>query len=150
MLQAFSFGTPETAYPPPPCSRYYSDRELFQLEAEAITKIATNRNVVVVGRGGYHVLKEKPGLISVFLHADPAIRAQTLNTYYNLKGEHQARDLIRDYDRQRERYLKAMTGTGWLSAPNYHLCIDTGRLGQENAGELIIHLVKKMLRQAEE
>jgi len=146
-LKVFSVGTPEAAYPPPEISRYCSDRELFSLEAEVILEVASRQNAVIVGRGSFWILKEHPGLASVFLHADRAIRATTIREYYKLPSDRKAFDMMDEYDRHRERFLKAMTGAAWLSAPNYHLCIDTGHVGMEAAEELIVCFIKRIQQQ---
>jgi CMP/dCMP kinase len=146
-LQVFSVGAPEAACPPPEISRYCSDRELFLLEGEVIQEVAARQDAVIVGRGGFRVLREHPGRISVFLYADRAIRAATIRDYYQLPSEREAMDLVDNFDRQRERFLRAMTGVDWLAAPNYHLCLDTGRIGMEAAGDLVIRLVKEVREQ---
>ena len=146
LLQVFAIGAPEAAYPPPEICRYYSDRELFLLEGEVIHEVAARQNAVIVGRGGFRVLQGHSGLVSIFLHADRTIRAATIRVFYDLKSDREALDLVAEYDRRRERFLKTMTGVDWLSASNYHLCLDTGRIGMEAAGDLIVRLAENTLR----
>ena len=143
-LRVFSVGTPEAAYPPPEIRRYCSDRELFSLEAEVILEVASRQNTVIVGRGGFWILKKHPGLISIFLHADRTIRAATIRDHYKLTSDRKAFDMVDEYDRNRERFLKTMTGEVWLSASNYHLCIDTGHVGMSAAREFIVHFINKV------
>lgn len=146
-FKVFAVGAPDAAYPPPEICRYCSDRELFSLEAEVIQEVASQQNAVIVGRGAFWVLRDHPDLISVFLHADRTTRAATIREFYDLKNERKAFAMVDEYDRHRERFLKAMTGVAWLSAANYHLCLDTGRIGMEIAGDLIVRLVESRLKQ---
>lgn len=149
-LQVFSLGTPESAYPQPETCRYFSDRELFQLEGEVIREVAARQSAVIVGRGGFKVLAEHPGLISIFLHADRPLRAAAIRRRLDLENDREALELIDERDRQLVRYLKVMTEVDWLVAPNFHLCLDTGRFGEETAVEMIVQLVgdvrKRMMR----
>ena len=146
-FKGFAAGAPEAAYPPSEICRYCSDRELFSLEAEVIQEVASQQDAVIVGRGGFWVLRDHPGLISIFLHADRTTRAATIRNLFNLKSDRKAFAMVDEYDRHRERFLKTMTGVAWLSASNYDLCLNTGHIGMESAGDLIVRLVENRLKQ---
>jgi cytidylate kinase len=143
LLRGFIQGSPEAAYVPPPLRPVY-DRELFEAEALVIRRIADAWDSVIVGRGGFHVLKERPGLISVFLHAPEQFRLKRIMQVYDISDPSEAADLIRDSDRKRKRFIKAFAGVEWTDARCYRLCINTAFAGFDAAEEMILKLVEQV------
>ena len=68
IIRMFSFGTLETAYVPPTKRPIY-DKDLFQLECKIMNRMIDQYSAVIVGRGGFYALKDRPEVIRVFLHA---------------------------------------------------------------------------------
>ena len=63
-------------YIPPPLNMP-TDRELYSTESNIITRIAQQHSAVIVGRGGYYVLRRHPRHLSILLHADITFRQQS-------------------------------------------------------------------------
>jgi cytidylate kinase len=142
LLKSFLFGTPEAAYIPPSRRPVY-DAELFKTESFIIREIAEKRNTVVVGHGGFSVLRGKPGLVNVFIHAPKEFRVKRLKEFHKVSTE-QALAEIEESDNRRAKYIRTMTHSEWLDATNYHLAIDAQATGFEAAADMIIALVQKM------
>jgi cytidylate kinase len=143
MLRQFAAGIPEAGYVPPPLS-VAPDEELFATEAGIIRKAAASGGVVIVGRCGFHVLRDVPGTVHVFLHADAEFRCRRVMELYGVGDEAVARRMIADSDRERRRFVEAMTGVDWSDARNYHLAVDTGFSGLAVAEELIVRLATEV------
>ena len=141
-LQIFAIGAPEATYPPSSLCHPVSDRELFDLEAEVIGEVAARENAVIVGRGGFWVLRNHPRLVSVFLHGERGIRSATIRSLYGLSSTKEALAWVERCDRARARYLKAMTGVEWPAAGNFQICLDTGRVSDAAAVDMIVRLVE--------
>lgn len=131
----FGMGVAEAFLPPGLLSP--TPMELFQDEADAITRIAGDHPAVIVGRCGVHVLKDHPASFHVHLHAARHVREERLHTLYGITTEEAARR-IEHSDRQRSERFHDIVGRHWTDARLYHLCIDTGRLGIEASAELIL------------
>ena len=144
LMKSFVFGTPEAAYVPPARRPVY-DQELFETESKIIAAIAEKYNAVIVGRGGYFILRGRPNVVNVFIHAPRDFRVKRLRKFHEISAE-QAREEIEESDRRRETFLKTMTGTDRYDARNYHLCIDVASAGFEAAERMIIELVDKTKR----
>lgn len=142
LLKSFVFGTPEAAYVPPSRRPVY-DQDLFETESRIITAISEKYNSVIVGRGGYFILRGRPNVINVLIHAPMDFRIKRLRTFHELSVE-ESREEIEESDRQREKFLKTMTDTDRYDARNYHLCIDTAASGFETAQKMIAGLVERM------
>jgi cytidylate kinase len=142
IMKSFVFGTPEAAYAPPSRRPVY-DQELFDTESKIITAIAGRYNSVIVGRGGYFVLRYRPHVVNLFIQAPMDFRIKRFQKFHDVSAE-QAREEITDSDFQREKFLKTMTGTDRYDARNYHLCIDANAAGFETAQQMIIEIVNNM------
>ena len=135
LLESYAYITP-TPYVPPPL-HMPTDRELYSTESNIITRIAQQRSAVIVGRGGYYVLRQHPRRLSILLHADISFRQKRLQELYNVSAE-EAFKLIESIDKERERYLRVLTGQNCMDARHYHLSINTSVVGLEAAEEIIL------------
>jgi cytidylate kinase len=144
LAETFARGSLDVTYSPPPLSSGVRDRNLFQLESEVIREAASLRNVVVIGRCGFHVLRDHPRLVSVLLHAPLAARIPRVMRARNLTDKAEATVLIERTDAERERFLRLSTGETPGDARCYHLCINTGRVGLDIAEEAVAKLVERV------
>jgi cytidylate kinase len=141
LMKSFFFGTPEMAYVPPSRRPIY-EPELFEVESRIIKTFADQYNSVIIGRGGYSVLRGRPGVVNVYIHAPMDFRINRLRSFHDITRE-QARDELETSDLQRIKFLKKMTNTDQYDARNYHVCIDAEAAGFETAQRMIIDLVKR-------
>jgi CMP/dCMP kinase len=142
ILRGFSFGTPEAGCVPPLHVPIY-DKDLFTLECRIMNKIADKYNAVIVGRGGFYALKERPEVIKVFIHAPLKFRIKRLMKVQNI-SEREAQSMVDDSDQKRTRFIRNMVGVEWTDARNYHLCIDSSVIDFPLSVELIIRLIKEI------
>ena len=143
LIRPFILGSPETAYTPPPLLPVY-DSEIFEAEEAVIRDVAGRHNAVIVGRGAFHILREEPGLVNVFLHAPRKFRTGRVMELYEIKNMEEARSLIEDSDRNRGKFINAKTGANWTDARNYDLCIETEKTGFEAARQMITLLTQEV------
>lgn len=127
----------------PPREMPPTDRELFEVEAGIIEHIAKECQAVIIGRCGFHLLRNEPGSVSVFLTASEDFRAERIAKLYHISKE-VAKGKIAQSDRKRAFYCKTFTGKEWNDARNYNLCIDTGKVGVDNAVDLILDYLKNI------
>ncbi len=139
-FRQYVIGAPETPFvaplPPP-----LHERDVFRLETAIIREIAARFDAVIVGRAGFHVLADHPGLISVRVLAPLEWRVRRAMEVYGFKSEKEATDLIRRTDQQRARFVRAFTGRDWDDASAHHLSLNSGVIGLELATELVVRLV---------
>ena len=135
LLESYAYITP-TSYVPPPL-HMPTDRELHSTESSIITRIAQQRSAVIVGRAGYYVLRQHPRHLSILLHADIAFRQRRVQQLYSMSAE-EALKLIASIDKERDHYLRALTGQNCKDARHYHLSLDTSLVGLEAAEEIVL------------
>ena len=136
VLRSFEQGRPEFCYLPsanlPP-----QDSEFHAAESTVIIHIAKNWSSVIVGRGGYYLLRNRPRHLAVFLYSDVNFRIKRVQEICKVSPKEAAK-MIESSDYERKRYLFDTTGVDWADARQYHLSLDTGALGFPLVEEIII------------
>lgn len=113
-----------------------TDWELFEIESQIIRKIAENRSAVIIGRCGFHVLKEYAHHVKVFLYADKDFRVDRIQKLRNLSYE-EAEAMVTQSDKDRKNYYKTYAGKDWADTRNYDITINTSSIDLFTAVKMI-------------
>lgn len=97
---------------------------------------------VIVGRCADSILKDRQDVLKVFIHADDCSRAERIVKLYGEKADKPEKRL-KDKDKRRAAYYKCYTDAEWGVASNYHIALDSGKLGVEKCAELFAHIFKE-------
>ena len=119
-----------------------SDSEAHKAESDFITKVASEKSAVIIGRGGSYILRNHPRHVSIFLHADLEFRKKQTQELNGI-SEKEALHLIEKTDKERLKYYKVLTGQDMYNTCGYDLTIDTGKLGLEKSETIIIEYLKE-------
>lgn len=119
----------------------YSSDKLFAIQAEVIRKVAAE-SCVIVGRCADFVLRDEPGLLTVFTHAPFEYRKANVRKENPTLTEKELEQYIRRTDKRRESYYNYYSNREWLNPLNYHLSIDSSAIGVEGAAELIVKMLE--------
>jgi cytidylate kinase len=142
--QTLSLGVPEAGYMPPDADAHY-EGELFEIEKKIIQQVVegqiANEPTVIVGRGAAQTLRGRACVLSVFLHAPEKWRIERAQQVYSLADTAAAERMVRESDRARARFVKAVAGVAWTDASVYDLTVDTSALGFEAVVEVITRAV---------
>ncbi|MCG3206461.1 MAG: Cytidylate kinase [Anaerolineae bacterium] len=97
-------------------------------------------NVVIVGRGGQAVLKDKPGVLHVRIVAPYQARVQRLleRENFNPGG---AKDTVLKHDRASAEYLKRFYDVDWEDPMLYDLILNTNKYDVKSAAHIIVNAV---------
>jgi cytidylate kinase len=119
-------------------------------EAQSVTMVKAailaaykQDNIVIVGRGGQVILRNKPDVLHVRLIADLKARVQRLQERHNLHPT-KAEALALEHDRASAEYITRFHHVYWDDPLLYNLVINTTRLGIEGAAQLIISAVNQL------
>jgi len=94
-------------------------------------------NAVLVGRGATAMLGDRSDALHVFCYAAmPQLVAYAI-AHRGLNPATAAHE-VEQRNKQREQYVKRHWGRDWRSFDNYHVCVDTGRLGIDTAAEVVL------------
>jgi cytidylate kinase len=124
IVQSFCFGTPEIPFLPPLGMPVYN-KVLFALESKIIKDVADHCSAVIVGRGGFYILKDMPNTIHIFVHAPLDYRIERIMKVHKIADRRKAQKMIEESDHERTKFIRDMVGIDWFDGRNYHLCIDS-------------------------
>ena len=112
------------------------NERLFLAQFEAIKKIGSSDEGVIVGRCADYVLRDMPGVTNVFIYAELADRKKRAAEVY---GDEAARvaDIIATYDKARQNYYNYHTDQKWGEFKNYNLALNSSYITEEEAAGLI-------------
>lgn len=129
---------------PPEKEDFTSNNNLFNYQAKVLRELADESNYVVIGRAADYVLRDKPGLVRVYIYAS---REKCIEKEMNRqKIDWKAADrFITKTDKYRRDYYRYFTGQEWESMTNYDLCINTTQMSYEQAAKAIQDFAENML-----
>lgn len=115
---------------------------IFKKTARIIRTLASQGNVILVGRGGSFITQDMPRGYRVRCIANLDWKAMNLSKQQNI-SEEEAKKQIQELDQEREGFIKDYFFAD-VSDPHYYdLVINTSNLSLENAAEIIIYGMKK-------
>ncbi len=136
----FSVGTLETGYVPPSPTVLY-EGEIVGIENRLIREIVDDHVAIIVGRGAAQMLRGRPGVVTVFVHAPDEWRVDRVQQIYKTADRAQASRMVRESDQKRARFIRGVTGSEWTDPRCYDLAINSMSLGFDAAIDLIVRSV---------
>ena len=88
---------------------------VFNLQSEVIRRLAEKESCVIIGRCADYVLREQPGVTSVFIYADMS----------------------------RRNYYECYTGKRWGAGASYDVTLNSAELGLDTCVDLICSLYER-------
>lgn len=101
---------------------------LWELQYKVITDLAEKGPCVIVGRCADYILRDTADCLKVFIHADMDFRAKRIVEVYG-EREQTPEQRLKDKDKRRAAYHRFYTNMKWGHAQNYHICLDSGKMG---------------------
>ncbi len=110
--------------------------KLFQTQSEVIRKVAARGSCIIVGRCADYILRETPGLVNIFVHAPLQSRIQRICQRDHMTAEAAEKNILAQ-DKERSTYYEFFSGQKWGQVGNYHLSIDTSKIGIDGSVAMI-------------
>ena len=126
----------------PESAGFTKEDNLYALQAQIISRLYEEGDCIIIGRCADHILSGKPGVVSVFVHADEEFCLREAMKV-NSMAERDVIRLIEKTDDYRAKYYKYYTGKSWNDARNYDLSLDSSKLGCEGVAEAIMDYVRR-------
>lgn len=117
------------------------NHKLFLAQFEAIRSIAEEGPCVIIGRCADYALEDNPNLINFFIHADIKERVKRAVEQYGVAPE-KAQETVIKTDKKRASYYNFYSSRKWGNVDNYHLTIDSSKLGIDNTIKVLLEYVK--------
>ena len=109
---------------------------LWQIQCNIVAQLAKKGPCVIVGRCGDYILRDRPDVLKVFVHADMAFRAKRIVEVYGQREE-SPEQRLKEKDKRRSTYYRFYTGRKWGQLDTYDLMLNSGVLGIDRCTELI-------------
>ncbi|MCD8132938.1 MAG: cytidylate kinase-like family protein [Clostridiales bacterium] len=104
-------------------------------------KAGSGESFVIVGRCAETVLRDYPGLISVFVTGEDEFKIRNIMRYLSV-GEEEARAEQVKIDRKRRNYHNRNSDHKWGDSRFYDLIINSTPLGIEGTSDLLIQYIQ--------
>ena len=114
----------------------------FASEAEVIKELAAHP-CIILGRCASEILKDQPNVFNIYVSADKEDRIQRIMKKESLSYD-DAKTMLEKNDRARADYYYENTGKVWGDVNNYHMILDTTKLGIENCAGILIKYFEKV------
>jgi len=130
----------------PVYDKAYIENELhdnsFSNEAEVIRELA-KKSCIILGRCASEILKDQENVFNIYVCADKEDRIHRIMKKESLSYE-DAKTMLEQNDRERSDYYNKNTGKVWGDVNNYHMILDTSRLGAENCANILIKYFERI------
>lgn len=119
--------------------------QVFLIQSDIIKKVATEGSCVIIGRCADYILRDFPNCVSVFLHAP---LEQRLNRVVGSYGADplKAKNIVTKTDKKRAVYYSHFTGEKWGASENYHIAIDTARMGICGTTDALVLMAEQLAK----
>ena len=125
---------------------YYSglnnSDELFIKESELIKEVTNRESCVIIGRCADFILKDNDNVVKVFVSSNMNDKIQRTTEFYGIE-KNKAEKEINRINKLRASHYKYYTERDWKDMSNYDICINSDKIGIENAANLICKLVEE-------
>lgn len=121
------------------------EENLAQMQFEYLRRKADQgESFVVVGRCSETILKDREGLVSIFIVGDKETKINHTMEKFGISREEAVTKSER-HDRSRRRYHNHYSDFKWGDSRNYDMCINSSRLGMEGTAGIIETFIKNGL-----
>jgi cytidylate kinase len=124
-----------------------AETRVADMSKQVMQEAVQQGNAVLVGRGAQSLIGDRQDALHVFCYAPKAFLVQYAIRHRDIDPAH-AEQEVDKRNKQREQYVKRHWGRDWRSFHNYHLCVDTGRLGIEGAAALVVQAARQRFTSA--
>jgi cytidylate kinase len=119
----------------------YLDGNLYiSLLHRIIPKIASQDNVVIIGRGSQYILADRPDTYHFLMNADLETRIAFMMKHYNL-DRIQAQLIVEKQSKRRLLLYRYFSRTDYDQPNLYHMVFNMNKIGLDKAVQTVCHLV---------
>ena len=123
---------------------YLSNDALFQIQSDAIRKLAEEQSCLFIGRCADYILRDNPRCVNIFISASLPFRIERISRLENISAN-KAEEMIIHVEKRRAEFYNYYSNKHWGAAESYHLCIDSSVLGIAKTTDFIEQFVRTKL-----
>lgn len=107
-------------------------------------KADSGESFVVVGRCAEEVLRDREGLISIFILGDQDEKLTRVKNLYHL-DDAAALVKMKRHDKNRKRYHNRYSEGKWGDSRSYDLCVNSSKLGVERTMDILVKYIRRRM-----
>lgn len=107
-------------------------------------KADSGESFVVVGRCAEEVLKDKEGLISIFILGDREVKLNRIKEKFHIE-ETEALLKMRRHDKNRKRYHNRHSDGKWGDSRSYDLCVNSSKMGVDKTVDILVAYIRERM-----
>ena len=120
--------------------------QIAQLQFDFIrNKAESGESFVVVGRCSENVLRDFPGLISIFVRGEEAAKTERICRLYKLNKLEAKAKMFR-HDKKRKAYHNYYSKMKWGDSRGYDLCVNSSLMGVEATADALYAMISDYLK----
>ena len=120
--------------------------QIAQLQFDFIrNKAESGESFVVVGRCSENVLRDFPGLISIFVRGEEEAKTERICRLYKLNKLEAKAKMFR-HDKKRKAYHNYYSKMKWGDSRGYDLCVNSSLMGVEATADALYAMISDYLK----
>lgn len=108
----------------------------WTLRQSILLDLAEKGPCLIVGRCADFILRDRADCLNVLIHASMEHRAARIVKEYGERAD-SPEQRLKDKDKRRAAYHRFYTDIKWGHAQNYHITLDSGKLGIDKCVEIL-------------
>ena len=125
-------------------TNYLSNDALFQMQSDAIRKLASEQSCLFIGRCADYILRDNPRCVNIFISASLPFRVERVARLEGISTT-KAEEMIHHVEKRRAEFYNFYSNKRWGAAESYHLCIDSSVLVIAKTTDFIEEFVRTKL-----
>jgi cytidylate kinase len=109
-----------------------------------VQQVAEQQSAVILGHGAAQTLSDREGVLRVFILAPFEVRVRRHAHERGISPE-RARGEVQENDKARAEFFRHYYNMDWLNSRRYDLVLNTGRLSDRTAADLIVQTARAHL-----
>lgn len=118
---------------------------IYSAQCDFIQELADTEPCVIVGRSADFILRDKPNVVNIFVHAPVEECAQRVLERNEAKSLDEAIAITERTNKLRANFYNFYTDKRWGCATSYDLCVDSSTMPLDSLADFIIEYVRLRL-----
>ncbi len=110
---------------------------IYRAQSDFIREVAMRESCIIVGRTADYILRDFPGLLSIFLHAPEDDCIKRILGRDDCKDAAAARSVLRKTNKARAEFYNFYSDKTWGEASTYHMTFDTSKFSMDEIAEMV-------------
>ena len=122
--------------------REVTSQQIYLAETQILQELAAQESCVIIGRSGFHIFRDHPCALKIFITADKKFRVKRVMEKYAL-DEEAASKRIDKIDDARENYTKTVTHVSRYDARNYDFVFNVSQFSTDLVAHFLADNIRK-------